>query len=165
MGLVFYIQEGEVDGVINKKAPKADYVKNWTEFKILPGAIEAIKILNLNNFKVYIVSNQAGIARGLMSETDLNDIHENLKKELLKHNATIDGIYFCPHGWNDGCECRKPKPGMLFQAAKENLFDLTKAIFIGDDKRDIQAGQAAGCKTVLVTPESNLLKTVNSLII
>lgn len=153
------------DGVINKKAPKADYVKNWTEFEFLPGAIEAIRILNRNNFKVYIVSNQAGIARGLMSESDLDDIHENMKKELLKHDATIDGIYYCPHGWNDECNCRKPKPGMFFQAAGEHHIDLGKTIFIGDDERDIEAGEAAGIRTLLVTPENDILSIVKDLLI
>lgn len=152
------------DGVINKKLPKADYVKNWGEFEFLPGAIEALKLLSQNNYEIYIVTNQAGIARGLMSERDLEDIHENLKRELEKHNARINGIYYCPHGWDDGCECRKPKPGMFFQAAKDHILDLTKTIFIGDDERDLQAGDAAGCKTILVKKGKDLLQIVSSLL-
>lgn len=151
------------DGVINKKPPKADYVKNWNEFKFLPGAIEALKILTQNGYEIYIISNQAGIARGMMTEDDLKEIHEKMKKGLENHGVKVSGIYYCPHGWGEGCECRKPKPGMFFQAAREHYLDLTKIIFIGDDERDVQAGNAADCPTILVNPEKNLLKIVNSL--
>ena len=152
------------DGVINKKPAKADYVKTWEEFEFLPGAIEAIKLLTQNDYDIYIITNQAGIARGMMTEQDLQEIHAKFKKELEKYNAKIDGIYYCPHGWDEGCECRKPKPGMFFQAAGEHHLDLLKAIFIGDDERDLQAGDAAGCKTILVTSENDLLQIVNSLL-
>lgn len=152
------------DGVINKKPAKADYVKTWKEFEFLPGAIEAIELLTGNHYDIYLITNQAGIARGMMTEQDLQKIHKNLAEKLEKHHAKINGIYYCPHGWNEGCECRKPKPGMFFQAAREHHLDLTKAIFIGDDERDRQTGDAAGCKTILVTPEHNLLQIVKSLL-
>lgn len=150
------------DGVINKRPPKADYVKNWSEFEFLPDAIEAIKLLYQKGYDIYVITNQAGIARGLMDEQDLKNIHENMKNEFEKHNTKIKGIYYCPHGWDDGCECRKPKPGMFFQAARDHHIDLTKSIFIGDDERDIQAGKAIGCKTIIVTPENNLLRIMTS---
>lgn len=152
------------DGVINRKPPEHDYVKSWSEFEFLPGAIEALKLLTQNGYDIYIVTNQRSIARGMMDEHDLNVIHEKLKEELEKHDARINRIYYCPHGLDDRCDCRKPKPGMLFQAARGNDFDLTKAIFIGDDERDLQAGDAAGCETILVTPEKNLLEIVNCLL-
>ena len=152
------------DGVINKKAPQADYVKNWKEFEFLPGAIEALKLLVQSNYDIYIISNQAGIARGFMTAEDLESIHNNLKKELEKHNIKIKGIYYCPHGWDEGCECRKPKPGMFFQAARDHSIDLTKTIFNGDDERDLVAGNAAECQTALVKPGNELLKIVNSLL-
>jgi len=152
------------DGVINKKPPKADYVKNWNEFKFLPGAIEALKILTQNGYEIYIISNQAGIARGMMTEDDLKEIHEKMKKELENHEAKVSGIYYCPHGWDEGCECRKPKPGMFFQAAREHYLDLTKIIFIGDDERDVEAGEAAGVKTILVAPNKSFLGIVKELI-
>jgi len=152
------------DGVINKKAPKADYVKNWGEFEFLPGSIEAISLLTKSGYNIYIISNQAGIARGMMTTDNLKEIHQNMTNEIEKNGGKISGIYYCPHGWDEGCECRKPKPGMFFQAAREHHIDLTKAIFIGDDERDIQAGNAAGCKTILVTPENDLLKVVKSLV-
>ena len=84
-------------------------------------------------------SSQSGIARGAMTEKDLKEIHGNMEKELEKHNIKIEKIYYCPHGWDEGCECRKPKPGMLFQAAREYNLDLSKSTFIGDDERDLQA--------------------------
>lgn len=151
------------DGVINKKPPKADYVKTWQEFEFLPGAIDAVKLLNKNGYKIYVITNQPGIARGVMTKEDINIIHSNFKKELEKHEAKIDGIYCCFHGWNEGCECRKPKPGLLFQAAHEHDIDLTKAIFIGDDERDREAGQAAGCQTLLISENEPLLKTVKKI--
>ena len=153
------------DGVINKKAPKAEYVKSWDEFTFLPGSVEAMKLLSQHGYKIFIITNQAGIARGAMTENDLKNIHENLERELEKYNVKIEGIYYCPHGWNDGCECRKPKPGMLFQAAREHDLDLSKTLFIGDDERDLQAGNAAGCRTVLVDSELSLLKVVKEKII
>jgi len=152
------------DGVINKKAPKADYVKKWDEFEFLPGAIEAMKILSENDYEIYIISNQAGIARGMMTKGDLEDIHQNMKKKLAKHNIKIKEIYYCPHGWDDGCECRKPKPGMFFQAAREHNLDLSKTIFIGDDERDGEAGEAAGIKTILVTPKNGFLDIIKQVI-
>ncbi|MCK4500535.1 D-glycero-beta-D-manno-heptose 1,7-bisphosphate 7-phosphatase [Candidatus Babeliales bacterium] len=153
------------DGVINKKAPKAEYVKSWAEFEFLPGAIEAMRLLAQNNYKIFIISNQAGIARGAMTEQDLKNIHNNMEKELEKHNVKIERIYYCPHGWDEGCECRKPKPGMFFQAAREHDLDLSKSTFIGDDERDLQAGNAAGCRTILVDSELSLLKVVKEKII
>jgi D-glycero-D-manno-heptose 1,7-bisphosphate phosphatase len=153
------------DGVINKKPPKADYVKSWNEFEFLPGSIEAINILTKNGYDIYIISNQAGIARGMMTENDLKEIHEKMKNELKKHSAKISSdIYYCPHGWDEGCECRKPKPDLFFQAAREHHIDLTKTIFIGDDERDLQAGNAADCKTILVTHNKSFLEIVKDLV-
>ena len=152
------------DGVINKKAPRADYVKKWEEFEFLPGAIEAMKLLSKNKYEMYIITNQADIARKIMSEKNLEEIHENLKMELAKHNVKIMGVYYCPHGWNDGCECRKPNPGLFFQAAREHNIDLTKSIFIGDDERDGEAGGAANIKTFLITPKIGFLEVVTGII-
>lgn len=152
------------DGVINKKPKKADYVKKWNQFQFLPGSIEAIKLLNNKGYKAFIISNQSGIARGMMTRQDLDSIHHKMQQELKKHGVKIDGIYVCPHGWDDGCGCRKPKPGLLYQASGEHLIDLTKTIFIGDDEKDMIVGDVAGCKTILVGKKRNLLQIVNSLL-
>jgi D-glycero-D-manno-heptose 1,7-bisphosphate phosphatase len=146
------------DGVINRKAPKAAYVRSWREFVFLPGVIQAIALLTKHHYKIFIVTNQAGIARGLMTEQDLKRIHIRMKDELARHDAKIEGIYFCPHGWDEGCKCRKPKAGMFYQAARDHDLDLTKTYFIGDDERDLAAGNAAGCRTFLADSEMSLLR-------
>lgn len=152
------------DGVINRKAAEGDYIKKWEEFAFLPGAIEALKLLTENGYDIYIVTNQRGIARGLMDENSLKSIHEKMTDALEKHGARIKQIYYCPHGNDDNCDCRKPRPGMLFQVASEHDFDLTKAIFFGDDERDKQAGDAADCPTIILEPGQDLLSTVKSLL-
>ncbi len=152
------------DGVINKKPPKADYVKSRDEFEFLPGSIEAISLLTKSGYDIYIISNQAGIARGIITTDNLKEIHQNMTNEIEKKEGKILGIFYCPHGWDEGCECRKPKPGMFFQAAKEHHIDLTKAVFIGDDERDVKAGEAAGVNTILVTPNKSFLEIVKDLI-
>lgn len=151
------------DGVINKRPPKADYVKKWSDFIFLPGSIKAIKLFKDKGYKIFIVSNQSGIARGKITKKDLNLIHQKMQKELKSNGAQIDDIYYCPHGWNDGCNCRKPKPGLLLKASREHLFDLTKSIFIGDDKRDIEAGDKVGCKTILVNAKKTLYQIATHL--
>ncbi len=152
------------DGVINTKPPKAEYVKKWEEFVFLPGAIEALSLLTTHGYQIFLITNQAGIARGAMTEADLADIHTKMNAVLQKNGASITGIYYCPHGWDEHCDCRKPKPGMLFQAAREHLIDLTKTVFIGDDERDLQAGSQAGCTTLLATPDNTLLQVVRKLL-
>lgn len=151
------------DGVINKKAPKAEYVKNWEEFEFLPGAIDALKLLTEKKYEIIIISNQAGIGRRVMTEEDLKQIHEKFLEICRQEGVNIKGIYYCPHDWDEGCFCRKPKPGMLFKAANDHNFDLTKAIFIGDDERDEQAGKAADCKTILIQRGQSLLDVIGSL--
>jgi histidinol-phosphate phosphatase family protein len=150
------------DGVLNQKPPRAQYITRWDEFRWLPGAKQAIKLLNDAKYRVVVVSNQAGIARGLMNETDLNVIHGKMLEELADEGGAIAKIYVCPHGWDDRCECRKPKPGMLFAVQRDFHIDLTKTFFIGDDERDVQAGNAAGCKTILVADDNSLLKIVTN---
>jgi len=152
------------DGVINKKMPKADYVKKWSEFKFLPTAIEAIRLLSAAGYEIYVISNQAGIGRGLMNEGDLFTIHKNMEEELNKNGAKLAAIYYCPHRAEDNCLCRKPKPGMLFQAAIDHQIDLPNAIFVGDDPRDEDAGKAAGCRTVLIQSDGELLSAAKDII-
>lgn len=145
------------DGVINKRPPRGDYVKKWQEFEFLPGAIEAIRLLNEKDYEVYIVTNQAGVGRKLMSEEDLKEIHSKMEESLNKSGAKINGIYYCPHEMKDNCDCRKPKPGMLIRAAKEHCFDLKKSTFIGDDEKDYLVSKAVGCKSVVMGRDGNSL--------
>jgi D-glycero-D-manno-heptose 1,7-bisphosphate phosphatase len=152
------------DGVLNQKAPKAEYITKWQDFKWLPRAKESVALLKQAGYRVILITNQAGIARKKMTVSDLLNIHENMQSELAAENAKIDAIYYCPHGWDENCLCRKPKPGMLLQAQKDFSIDLTRTIFIGDDERDEAAGQAAGCKTVLIKGENSLYSVVKKMI-
>lgn len=152
------------DGVINKRPARADYVKKWEEFEFLPSAIEGLKLLSQQKYDIYLISNQPGVARGMMKKEDLEDVHKKMEQELSKNNVKISGAYFCLHGWDEGCECRKPKPGLLFRAARENDLDLSKVVFIGDDERDFQAGEAAGCRAILLKEGEDLLGAVKYLI-
>jgi histidinol-phosphate phosphatase family protein len=138
------------DGVINEKAPKDDYIKSWNEFEFLHGVKEAIKRLNKAGFLVIVITNQRGVAKGLMTEEDLKDIHTKLIKELKKSGARIDSIYYCPHDEKDNCNCRKPKIGMFLKAKEDFNIDLNKSWLVGDSNSDIIAGQKAGCKTILI---------------
>jgi histidinol-phosphate phosphatase family protein len=153
------------DGVLNEKAPRANYVRNWAEFKWIPGAKESLRLLKEDGFRVIIVSNQAGIGRGAMSEQDLFDIHRRMVKDAESAGGRVDAIYYCPHDWDEGCECRKPKPGMLFQAQHDFNLDLSQTLFIGDDERDGQAAEAAGCRSALVTGEKTLLNIISELLL
>lgn len=143
------------DGIINKKAGKAQYVKNWREFKFIPDAIKSLQLLKKSGFRIIMVTNQAGIGRKAMAKADLAEIHSRMQKELKRNKAGLDAIYFCPHDWEESCDCRKPKPGMLLDASNDFSFDLTKSFFIGDDERDVMAGKAAGCRTILVGKNSH----------
>jgi len=152
------------DGVINKRMPPHEYAKNVADFEFLPGAVASLKKLKDAGYKIFLVTNQAGIAKGLMSEADLQKIHEYMFGELAKAGTTIDGIYFCSHGYSDGCDCRKPKPGLFFKAARENFLDLTKTLFIGDSETDAEAALAAGCKFELASGTRTLEAIVSDLI-
>ena len=144
------------DGVLNMKPPKAEYVRRPEEFHWLPGAQEALKAFNEAGYRVIIVSNQAGIGRGLMTEDDLHAVNGRMKDEAAAAGGRIDAIYYCPHDWDEGCDCRKPKPGMLFQAQRDFHLDLTRTYFIGDDLRDVEAAEAAGCPWALVSEDKPL---------
>lgn len=149
------------DGVINKKAPKAHYITTYKDFIFLPGVQEALQLLVEKGYTIFIITNQAGITRKILSEKQLKTIHAHLLKDLKKIGVEIKEIFVCTHGWDDDCFCRKPKPGMLFQAAQKYNIDLYKSYCIGDDERDIIAGQKAGCKTFLVDKKNDLYTIVH----
>jgi histidinol-phosphate phosphatase family protein len=99
-----------------------------------------------------------------MTENDLLQIHDRMKQEVAQGGGHIDAIYYCPHDWDAGCECRKPKPGLLFQAQRELNLDLSRTIFIGDDERDEQAADAAGCPSILIPEDTSLLNVSQRLL-
>jgi D-glycero-D-manno-heptose 1,7-bisphosphate phosphatase len=142
------------DGVLNEKMPEGRYVTRWDEFQVLPGAPEAIAMLNREGIPVIVVSNQRGIALGLYSEEDVRTIHANFQGLLESHNAHIDGFYFCPHD-KDQCNCRKPLPGM-FEQAIADFPSITAAgsVMIGDSISDIDFGRRLGMTTVFLTGDA-----------
>ena len=137
------------DGVINENLNN-DYVKRWDEFKFLPKAKEAIKILTDADWSIIIISNQAGIGRGIVSAQAVEKINTRMIDEIERCGGKVKAVYYCPHRPDENCECRKPKPGMLLRAAREFGIELSKSYLIGDSITDIQAGAQAGCTTVLV---------------
>lgn len=137
------------DGVINEKAPEHDYIKSWSEFKLLPEIINVMKHVQSKGYMIIIVTNQRGIARGLMTIKDLLEIHENLEQELAKYKIFITDILFCPHDISDNCDCRKPKAGMLLKAKKKYNIDFKKSYFIGDSETDIILTSLVNVKSIL----------------
>jgi D-glycero-D-manno-heptose 1,7-bisphosphate phosphatase len=149
------------DGVINNKAPRGEYISRWEGFEWIKETREAMKHLAQEGFQFIVISNQAGVARGMVEYGELDRIHQNMKDELQKDGIEILDIYVCPHHWEEGCFCRKPNPGMLLQASKEHLFRLDKTLFIGDDPRDCQTAKKAGCDSIFIGKEAELKNLTN----
>lgn len=141
------------DGTINVEK---DYLYRVEEFEFTPGAVEAIRLLNQAGYLVVVVTNQSGVARGYYTEADVKTLHSHIDHVLVSQGARVDAWYYCPHHehgklpYNQACDCRKPMPGMLRQAAADHAIDLTRSWMVGDKPADIEAGQAAGCRPVLV---------------
>ncbi|MES2462385.1 MAG: HAD-IIIA family hydrolase [Armatimonadota bacterium] len=132
------------DGVLNVYMP-GDYVKSLSDLQVLPGAAEAVRSFNHAQLMVFIISNQQGVAKGLMSEKDLHKIDDALRRNLAESaGGYVDQSYYCPHAADAACECRKPQAGMILQAAREHKIDLATSVFIGDTETDAQAARAAG---------------------
>jgi len=120
------------------------------DFELFPATARAIKLLNEHGYKVIVITNQSGVARGYFTEDMLSLIHRKMLKQLGEEDAHIDGIYYCPHHPDDNCECRKPKPKMVLQAVDEHDIDPEQSFVVGDKPQDIQLGQNVGCRTVLI---------------
>jgi len=143
------------DGVINKYPGDTEYVKSWEEFHFLPDTKNALKKFNENGYKVFIISNQAGVSRGGYSKKELDLITENMLNELEKEDIHISGVFYCIHLPQDNCSCRKPGTGLIrqAQAAAEKqgeAIEFSKSFFVGDTIRDVETGKAAGLRTILV---------------
>ena len=136
------------DGVINEN--RADYVKSWSEFRFLPGSREAIAKLTQAGHRIVVCSNQAGVAKGVISIETVEDIHTRMLAAIREAGGVIEKVYYCPHGKEESCDCRKPRPGQLLRASKELGVDMRDAVFVGDSSTDIEAGMAAGVHTILV---------------
>lgn len=142
------------DGTVNEEV---EILRLPDQLRLITGAGEAIRSLNDRGILTCIISNQAGVARGLLTEQDLLPIHEKLRSELRLSRARLDAIYYCPHHPADGkapynvvCDCRKPAIGMLRRGAEEFGIDLSRSFVVGDRIADVQAGKAVGATTILV---------------
>lgn len=142
------------DGTVSEEV---GYVNHLSRFKLFPWTAEAIKKLNEAHIKAILVTNQAGVARGYFTEDLISEVHNKLVEELAKTGACLDAIYYCPHHPSAGqppyranCECRKPKPGLLYKAADEHNIDLSLSFMIGDKYTDVELGQRIGVKGVMV---------------
>lgn len=143
------------DGTINVNV---EYLDTPDNFQMYPGVAEGIKKLQDAGFKILVVTNQSGIARGFFTEETLNKIHERMKNELSEKNASIDGLYYCPHHPDDNCDCRKPKTAMFEKAIKDHDVDVSQSFIIGDRMMDVEAGKKIGCKTILVPERKKMVE-------
>jgi D-glycero-D-manno-heptose 1,7-bisphosphate phosphatase len=155
---VFLDRDGTINEIIYyQELGIVDSPFTMEQFKLLPGVGEAIRILNQSEFKVILVSNQPGIAKGHFSMDTFEKIREKMRTELTEQGAFLDGEYYCLHHpeakieeYKKNCECRKPKPGLLLKAANDLNIDLAKSWMVGDSLTDIEAGKRVGCKTILI---------------
>jgi D-glycero-D-manno-heptose 1,7-bisphosphate phosphatase len=136
------------DGVINFDSNH--FIKNPSEWKPIPGSLEAIAELNQAGFRVALATNQSGISRGLLDMSTLNAIHDKMHRALAQLGGRIDALFYCPHANEHLCDCRKPKSGMMEEIAKRFGTDLDGVPVVGDSLRDLQAGVPLGCKPILV---------------
>ncbi|WP_412851959.1 D-glycero-beta-D-manno-heptose 1,7-bisphosphate 7-phosphatase [Ectothiorhodospira shaposhnikovii] len=142
------------DGVINRDSP--DYIKSPAEWVPLPGSLEAIARLTRAGWCVAVATNQSGLARGLFDLPTLRAIHRHMEATLAPLGGRIDGIFYCPHGPDEGCDCRKPLPGLFERIGRAFSVPLAGVPAVGDSPRDLQAAAAAGCTPVLVRTGNGL---------
>lgn len=149
------------DGVINKYPGDGRYVTRLSEFGFLRGAKEAIRKLTSDGYRIFIVSNQAGIAKKIYTKKTLAEITRFMKSEVEKAGGRICRVLYCLHTPEMTCSCRKPKPGLLREATKNISVDFVRTFFIGDSLMDVAAGKAFGCKTILVLSGREKMKNAH----
>lgn len=151
--LVFVVRIGmrtvllDRDGVINEN--RVDGVKSWTEFRFVPRALDALRLLTRNGFRIFVITNQAIVNRGVVECAVIEDIHRRMVRAAELHGSVLTEVRYCPHREDERCRCRKPEPGMLLEVARKHQVDLQRSYFVGDALTDIAAGQAVGCQTIL----------------
>jgi len=136
------------DGVINEDSDA--FIKSPEEWRPIPGSLEAIARLHQAGYRVVVATNQSGLARGLFDLATLHRIHARMVRSVQAHGGHLEAIFFCPHGPDDDCACRKPRPGLLLEAARRLDRSLAGVPMVGDSLRDLQAARAAGARPVLV---------------
>ncbi len=141
------------DGVINRDRP--DYVKSRAEFHFIPGSRKALALLAEHGLRTILITNQSAVGRGIISEATLEDIHRYMLAEVEAAGGKIDAIFYCPHRPEDGCDCRKPRPGLIRKAAAGYSLKLDQSLMIGDSAKDIRAANAAGCSKACLVKTGN----------
>jgi D-glycero-D-manno-heptose 1,7-bisphosphate phosphatase len=136
------------DGVINENRP--DHVKSWDEFRFLPGSLEALARLTLAGVRAFVITNQAVVNRGMVPRSVVDDINNRMLYEIERCGGRVEDVIYCPHRPEEHCGCRKPQPGLILELARRHSVELGSSVVIGDALADIEAGQAAGCQTILV---------------
>jgi D-glycero-D-manno-heptose 1,7-bisphosphate phosphatase len=149
------------DGVVNYDSP--DYVKSWDEFRFLPGSLEALAALTAAGFNLILVTNQAGVGRGIIPASVLEDMHRRLHQVVVENGGRIFDIFHCPHHPDENCGCRKPEPGMILQAAARHRIDTARTVMIGDNAKDIECGRRAGCGATILVRTGNGLEALKEL--
>lgn len=139
------------DGVINHKLPEDHYVSSIEQFVFLEGVAEALRLLRDLGFILVVITNQRGIARNLMTESDLEKVHNHMRYVLAQNGVFLDAVYHCPHEKDELCDCRKPQPGMILQAQRDLGIDLNLSYVVGDSPSDMEAARKAGVRSVRIT--------------
>jgi D-glycero-D-manno-heptose 1,7-bisphosphate phosphatase len=150
------------DGVINKE--RKDYVKTIDELEIFENISWCIQQLKKNNYLVIVITNQSVINRGLINTKKIDEIHAEIQRYLTKFNTKIDAFYFCPHRPDENCFCRKPNPGLILQASNDFNIDLKSSWMIGDNESDMLSGQNAGCRTIKLNHQKDLISSINHIL-
>lgn len=138
------------DGTINANPPWGGYVWRFSDFRLLNGVERSLRRFRDAGFDFIVVTNQSGITKGLFSHEDIQRLHEQAAELLAGRGIEIADFYCCPHTRDFDCECRKPKPGMLFRAAEEHGIDLASSLMVGDSAKDVEAGKRAGTRTAFL---------------
>ena len=146
------------DGTLNVQPPPHQYVTDVRDLELIPGAIEGAAQLAAAGYLLAVVSNQRGLARGLLDEAVLGSIEGVIQEELAAHGARIEAFRYCPHDLDTGCDCRKPRPGMLLELAEELGVDLGSSWMIGDSGTDVEAGALVCCRTALIGDDAGDLR-------
>ena len=144
------------DGTINRRPPNGGYLTRWDDFVWLEDNVEAMLRLTKAGYRFVVISNQAGIGRGIVDRATVDDINRKMVAGLSERGIDIVDVYICPHHPDEKCDCRKPAPGMFRRAAREHSFRIDRSIYIGDDPRDAVAAYNAGCPSVLIGPERDV---------
>lgn len=138
------------DGVINRKIHNG-YVTKWADFQFLPGALDALRRLSEAGFRLVVVSNQAGVGKGRMTQADLMLVTRRFTRKVHSFGGHIEKIYYCTHRKEAHCRCRKPLPGLLLAAQRKFRFDLAAAWMIGDSPSDLAAAASVGCPSIMIS--------------